>query len=73
MKKYKHIHIDKLPNELRDDKPVYGIFNNNSSDMIGLLIYYGGWKQYVFEATPDCIFSVSCLLDIIDYIEKEIK
>jgi hypothetical protein len=72
MKKYKHIYINELPGENRDDKPVYGIFNNNSNVMIGLLSFYGKWKQYVFESAPDCIFSASCLKDVIDFIENGI-
>jgi hypothetical protein len=70
MKKYKHIYINELPDEQRDDKPVYGIFNNNSNVIIGQLSFYNAWNQYVFESAPDCIFSASCLRDVIDFIEN---
>lgn len=73
MKRYKYIHIEKDSKGLYDGKPLYEIKNNKTSTVIGIIFYYKGWKQYVFNAKPSCVFNVGCMKDIIDFIDNEIK
>ncbi len=35
---------------------------------LGVIGWYGGWRQYVFQPLPDCEFSAGCLRDIADFI-----
>ena len=75
MKKvYKHITIEDTE-ETYYDKPVFGVINTKHEDVLGYIAYEPGWKQFIFAANrqDDIIFSVSCLKDIIDFIENEIK
>jgi hypothetical protein len=75
MKKvYKHITIEDT-GETYLDKPVFGIINTKHEDLLGYIAYETNWKQFIFSANreDDIIFSVSCLKDIIDFIENEIK
>jgi hypothetical protein len=66
MKKYKFI-------TMRSDVAGgWGIRNNRMGDLIGWIEKCPQWKQYVFTAAPDSIWSASCLRDIIDFIENEI-
>ena len=69
-KQYRFITIHMLP---RVGKPhLYTIWNNKSKETIGCLQYCPEWKQYVFMAAPDTIWSVSCLDDVNDFIKNEI-
>lgn len=73
MKKYKFITIKQVGDELFEKKPVYRIFNNKSKDQLGIISYYKPWKEYVFSSIPECVFNNSCLRDVLDFIENEIK
>ncbi len=70
-KVYKHITIYKS-DEIHNDHPVFGIINTKHKDFLGYITYEPNWKQYVFSSNreDDIIFSVSCLKDIIDFIEN---
>ncbi len=72
-KKYKFITIKQVGNELFEEHPVYRIFNNRSQNQIGILAYYRPWKQYVFSSKEDCVFNKDCLVDVLDFINNEIK
>ena len=72
-KVYKHITIYEDKMQTHNNKPYYLVINTKHQDQLGYIYYEPKWKQYVFTAEPEIIFSVSCLEDIIDYIENEIK
>ncbi len=42
--------------------------NNKTYDCLGVVAYYDRWKQWVFEGRPACVYSVSCLQDIIHFM-----
>lgn len=68
MKKYKFITIKE--SLTADD---YMIYNNNSTEWIGSVVFYKPWKQYVFiTKSSGVVWSASCLRDVIDFIENEI-
>jgi hypothetical protein len=73
-KVYKHITIYQAE-DTYFDKPVYGVMNTKHGDLLGYIAWEPNWKQFIFSANKedDIIFSVSCLKDIIDFIENEIK
>ena len=73
MKKYKFINIKQIDNEMFENHQVYRVFNNKSGDQLAILSYYKPWKQYVFSSKDGCIFNTSCLKDVLDFIENEIK
>lgn len=74
MKKYKFITIRQVDGELFNKKPVYRIFNNrNVTSQLGIISYYNPWKEYVFSSLPECVFNNSCLRNVVDFIENEIK
>jgi hypothetical protein len=73
MKKYKYIHIKQVDDEVFNNKPVYRIFNNKSGDQLGILSYYKPWKSYIFTTKETCLFDLSCLKDITNFMENEIK
>jgi hypothetical protein len=72
-KVYKHITIYNDETQTHNDKSFYVVINTKNEDILGYIYYEPKWNQYVFQAEPEIIFSVSCLKDIIDFIENEIK
>lgn len=68
MKKYKFITVS----EGVHDKKYWRIRNNKSNDLIGEIHYYERWKQNVFTALEDAVWSLDCLKDVIDFMENEI-
>ena len=58
--------------ETFNEKPVYRIYNNRTKAQLGMLSWYEPWKQYVFSSQPECVFNLSCLEDVIDFIKNEI-
>ena len=68
MKKYKFITIKE---SLTPDD--YMIYNNKSNEWIGSIVFYKSWRQYIFITKSSAVaWSVSCLRDVIDFIENEI-
>jgi hypothetical protein len=65
MKKYKYITVHE-PGQVWNKKPVYHITNTRSGDVLGSIVYYPAWRQFVFNANASAIFSFECLEDIID-------
>lgn len=61
--KYKHIHFEK-------EGKLWQCWSNNNEVMLGRCEYYKLWNQWVFTPNRhwDCVFSVSCLRDIIHFI-----
>ena len=39
-------------------------------DWLGRILWYGQWRQYVFETEEGCVFSKGCLDDIADFVAK---
>lgn len=65
---YKYIRF-----KLSEQKPktlVYDILNNKSDDLLGQVKWYANWRQYIFYPESGCIFSVGCLVDVIDFTKK---
>ena len=42
----------------------WGVVNKRYGDVLGGILWYSGWRQYVFEAVDGCVFSRGCLDDI---------
>lgn len=69
---YKFINIRQSNQEMWEGHPVYRIYNNKTSDQIGLISWYKPWKEYVFSSIPECVFNNSCLRDVLDFIENKV-
>lgn len=73
MKKYEFIKICPIVSELKHGKTIYEILNNETGNYLGRLTYYPPYKKCVFEGTEGKIFANTCLRDVIDFLENEIK
>lgn len=48
----------------------YVVTNNRSGGTIGVIKWFGRWRQYVFFPSPETIYSRGCLRDIADFMES---
>lgn len=69
--RYKFIHFEELEFLQTGKTKHYNVNSNSSKDLLGMVEWECGWRQYVFTPSgSDVIFSVGCLLDIIDFIKQ---
>ena len=73
MKKYKYIFIEQKNGEMFEGRPVYRIYNNRSKNQLGFISFYKQWKEYVFSSSDECVFNNSCLRDVLDFMDNQIK
>lgn len=50
---------------------VIGVFNKSKGNRLGDIVWYGGWRQYVFD-DGEIRLALSCLEDLAEKI-KELK
>lgn len=67
---YRFIVIEQRGSEVFSGRPVYRIFNRRSGAQLGILSYYSPWKEYVFSSREDCVFNRSCLLDVLNFLDR---
>lgn len=65
---YKYIYF-KLT-EKKTKTNVYECRNNASDDLLGIIKWYPGWRQYCYFPTCAAVYSKGCLDDIRDFIDK---
>ncbi|KKM82186.1 hypothetical protein LCGC14_1322110 [marine sediment metagenome] len=59
--------------KLADQKPrtqVWQLTNNASGLLLGVISWYGAWRQYAFNPVEGSTFNDSCLETIRDFLTK---
>ena len=59
--------------KLIDEKPktsVFDIINIKSGLRLGIIKWYGPWRQYCFFPYEETIFNMDCMQYIIDFIKE---
>ena len=51
----------------------YEILAKRNNFCLGTINWYSRWGQYVFEPTPETIYTSKCLRDIAEFCETETK
>lgn len=49
---------------------VIRVHNERGGDCLGEIVFYGGWRQYIFAPETDTEFSSGCLREIAGQIES---
>jgi len=65
---YRHIHFVQLSQKPKTS--IWACCNNSSGGELGQIKWYGPWRQYCFFPESYCVFNVSCLDDIKDFIRQ---
>ena len=47
------------------------IENKKSGAELGLVSWYGAWRQYVAMFDENCVFSAGCLVDIATFVTEQ--
>jgi len=45
-------------------RPTFSVTNNSSGTQIGMIGWYPRWKQFVFFAESNTVWSAGCLADV---------
>ncbi len=67
--KYKYIHFEETPNPNKKTS-VWYCLNTKSNYDLGLVRWYGAWRQYTFEPSETTVFNKGCLDDISDFLDQ---
>ena len=57
--------------ELLEQKPktkVIEVISKSHNNRLGIIKWYGAWRQYTFFPESDTLFNTECLNDVITYI-----
>lgn len=49
---------------------VYNVRSKSQGSTLGQIKWYSPWRQYCFMPSPQCVFNVGCMGDIIALIEE---
>lgn len=56
--------------EKKPKTKVIGVCSRKGSNSLGIIKWYGPWRQYAFFPEGETIFNVGCLNDIITHIRE---
>lgn len=63
------IRFEEVPNDGRKTRR-WVIENKKSGAELGVIAWYGAWRQYTVDFTEGCTFSAGCLKDIQEFLTK---
>jgi hypothetical protein len=66
---YEYIHMEQ-DTTYEGKTTKWNVLNNKSEHLLGIVKWQNTWRQYCFFTEGDCIFSVGCMLDIIDFMKN---
>lgn len=68
-----HVDYEYIPFVKQADKPktsVWKCVSKSHGDVLGLVKWYGSWRQYCFFPVGSTVFNIGCMADISDFIQK---
>jgi len=72
IKQTQYLVFDELETPKRKTK-VINVINIKGDDVIGMIEWYGPWRQYCFFPEFDTVWNMTCLNDINELIQKLMK
>ena len=67
---YEYIYINWAGTSKSGKTNVYTVHNLNSGDVLGVVKWFGRWRQYAFFPEPGTLYSMGCCEDIADFIRQ---
>lgn len=64
--RYQFIRFEQVPGKTK----TWRCINIHHGDDLGEVVYYVGWRQYIYQPLCPAVYSVGCLTDIINFIEQ---
>jgi len=69
-RRYKFFTVQCLPTEPGRKTPRYAILNNRSGNLLGIIEWYGPWRQFCFFPEAGTVWSNGCLAGVQDAIKR---
>jgi hypothetical protein len=66
--RYEFISFSQVPSNGKTQ--IWQCLSNNGGYALGVVKWYGAWRQYCFFPSGETIFNVGCLSDIQDFIRQ---
>lgn len=66
--RYQYFYVVALPKERGRKTRRYHVRNASSGDVIGVIKWYGAWRQYCFFPSAVTVWSSGCLRDVHNFI-----
>lgn len=51
----------------------WDVHSRNSGHLLGVIKWWGAWRQYCFFPEPNCVFNRGCLEDINNFIAARMQ
>lgn len=67
---YMNIDYEEITTSKSGKTFIIPVQSKSRRDLLGIIKWYGPWRQYTFEPEYATIFSRGCLQEIKDYLEK---
>ena len=68
-KRTRYLWFREIPKPARKTRYVE-VVSLSQSLLLGTILWYGTWRQYVFEPEPETVWNVDCLKDVRTVIEE---
>ena len=65
-----YLDVKKLPQPPNRKTAKWQILTKRG-DILGLVVWYSGWRQYIFQPAANTDYSFGCLKDIANFIKQQ--
>jgi hypothetical protein len=69
-REYEHFRVEPCPQLLGRKTVDYRVVNKSSGAPIGMINWYGPWRQYTFFPLGSTVWSAGCLAGIQDFLNR---
>jgi len=67
----KHLYfIEVIDAEERRKTKQYAVESRHDKTELGMVRWHTGWRQYVFEPNPECVWSHDCLAELSVFVKS---
>jgi hypothetical protein len=56
--------------ETRPKTAVYGVFSKHDATKLGVIKWFGPWRQYCFFSMDVAVFSSGCFQDLVKFLDS---
>lgn len=67
---YEYFDVYRGPQQKGRKTPMYRLINRHSSSLLGVIEWYGSWRQFCFFPEDMTVWSDGCLREVRDFIAK---
>ena len=66
--RFKYIHFKKI--EVKSKTAIWSCRNNHTNSQLGMVKWYGPWRQYCYFDESMAVYNVGCLEDINEFLQS---